>query len=466
MVFSTPYFLFLYLPIVLLLYYIVPLKLRNLVLLIVSLIFYGWGEPIYILIMFASIIIDYTHGMLVERGKKTGKMRLAKGAVVSSVICNLGLLFFFKYWDFIATSLASIGLDFMPILGLELPIGISFYTFQTMSYTIDVYRGDARVQKNIITFGSFVTLFPQLIAGPILQYKHLDEQLEHRTHTFDRFSSGVQRFCVGCAKKVLIANAIGPLWDKYLATPVNELTTLGAWLGIIAFSFQLYFDFSGYSDMAIGLGRMLGFDFLDNFNYPYLSRSATEFWRRWHISLGNWFRDYMYIPLGGNRVGKGRLIFNLLIVWAATGIWHGASWNFLFWGLFYFVFLVLEKFWLKKLLDKAPRWIGHVYGLILVLVGWTIFAVEDMTQLGGYLKAMFGFGAGLLDTAFLYNLRNYLPLLIIAVIASTPLAKNIWNKLNVKVKQVALPILIALGLVLATAYLVDGTYNPFLYFRF
>jgi len=466
MVFSTPYFLFLYLPIVLLIYFLVPLKLRNLVLLIFSLIFYGWGEPVYIIIMFASIIIDYTHGMLVERGKKTGKMGLAKGAVVSSVVLNLGLLFFFKYWDFIAVNLAAIGLDFMPILGLELPIGISFYTFQTMSYTIDVYRGDARVQKNIITFGSFVTLFPQLIAGPILQYKHLDEQLESRTHTFDRFSSGVQRFCVGCAKKVLIANAIGSLWDKYLAMPVDQLTTLGAWLGIIAFSFQLYFDFSGYSDMAIGIGRMLGFDFLDNFNYPYLARSATEFWRRWHISLGSWFRDYMYIPLGGNRVNKPRLIFNLLIVWAATGIWHGASWNFLFWGLFYFVLLVFEKFWFHKVLDKAPRWVGHIYGLLLIIVGWTIFAVEDLGQLGGYLKAMFGFGAGLLDTAFLYNLRNYLPLLIVAAVASTPLAKNLWHKLNIKVKQVALPVLIVLGLILATAYLVDGTYNPFLYFRF
>ena len=467
MVFSTPYFLFLYLPIVLLLYYLVPLKWRNLVLLIVSLAFYGWGEPVYILIMLASIVIDYTHGMLVQRGKTTGNRKLAKGAVISSVVLNLGLLFFFKYWDFIAGNLAAIGLNFMPVLGLELPIGISFYTFQTMSYTIDVYRGDARVQKNAVTFGSFVTLFPQLIAGPILQYKHLDAQLESRDHTADKFASGVQRFTVGCAKKVLLANAIGQLWDVYLATPTAQLTTLGAWLGILAFSFQLYFDFSGYSDMAIGIGRMLGFDFLDNFNYPYLSRSATEFWRRWHISLGSWFREYMYIPLGGNRVSKPRLIFNLLIVWAATGIWHGASWNFLFWGLFYFVLLVFEKFWFGKVLEKLPRWIGHVYGLLLIMVGWTIFAVEDLTQLGGYLKAMFGFGGNrLLDSAFLYNLRNYLPILIIAAIASTPLAKNLWHKLSSKAQKVLLPVLILLGLVLATAYLVDGTYNPFLYFRF
>ena len=467
MVFSTPYFLFLYLPIVLLLYYIVPLKWRNLVLLIVSLAFYGWGEPVYIIIMFASIAIDYTHGMLVTRCKNKGNLKGAKAAVASSVIFNLALLFFFKYWDFIAGNLAAVGLNFMPVLGLELPIGISFYTFQTMSYTIDVYRGDARTQRNIITFGSFVTLFPQLIAGPILKYKDLDDQLEKRGHTADKFASGVQRFVVGCAKKVLLANAIGPLWDVYLATPVAELTTLGAWLGILAFSFQLYFDFSGYSDMAIGIGRMLGFEFLENFNYPYLSRSATEFWRRWHISLGSWFREYMYIPLGGNRVSKPRLVFNLLIVWAATGIWHGASWNFLFWGLFYFVLLVFEKFWFNDVLKKLPRALGHVYGLLLIMVGWTIFAVEDLPRLGGYLKAMFGLGgAGLLDSAFLYHLRNYLPILIIAGIASTPLAKNVWHKLSRKARQVALPTLMVAGLVLATAYLVDGTYNPFLYFRF
>lgn len=466
MVFSTPYFLFLYLPIVLLLYYITPLKLRNLVLLIFNLIFYGWGEPIYILIMFASIIIDYTHGMLVTRNKKKGNLRGAKAAVASSVIFNLALLFFFKYWDFVAGSLSAIGLNFMPKLGLALPIGISFYTFQTMSYTIDVYRGDAREQRNIITFGTFVTLFPQLIAGPIIKYKDLDQQLESRSHSFDQFASGVQRFVIGAAKKVLIANAVGPLWDVYLATPGAELTTLGAWLGIIAFSFQLYFDFSGYSDMAIGIGRMLGFDFLENFNYPYLAKSATEFWRRWHISLGTWFREYLYIPLGGNRVGKFRLIFNLLIVWAATGIWHGASWNFLLWGIFYFILLVFEKFWFSGVLKKAPNWVGHIYGLFIILIGWTIFAVEDLGALGLYLKAMFGGGAGFMDAAFLYHLRNYAPLLMIAVIASTPLCKNLWGRLNDKVRRVVFPILILLGLVLATAYLVDGTYNPFLYFRF
>ena len=271
---------------------------------------------------------------------------------------------------------------------------------------------------------------------------------------------------VGLAKKVLLANAIGQLWDICLATPGGQLTTLGAWLGVIAFAFQIYFDFSGYSDMAIGLGRMLGFEFLENFNYPYLSRSATEFWRRWHISLGSWFREYLYIPLGGNRVSKGRLVFNMLIVWAATGIWHGASWNFLLWGLFYCALLIFEKFWFSKVLDKAPRWVGHVYGLFIILVGWAIFAVEDLGALGQYLKAMFGFGAGLYDASFLYYLRNYLPILIIAAVASTPLVKNLWSRLNSKVWKVALPVLLCAGLILATAYLVDGTYNPFLYFRF
>ena len=466
MVFSTPYFLFLYLPAVLLLYYISPLKWRNLVLLVVNLIFYGWGEPVYIVIMFASIAIDYTHGMLVARNKAKGNWRGAKLAVASSVVFNLALLFFFKYWDFIAKTLEGMGLGFMPQFGLELPIGISFYTFQTMSYTIDVYRGDARVQKNIVTFGTFVTLFPQLIAGPILQYKDLDAQLEHRDHSVEKFASGVQRFCVGLGKKVLLANNLGKLWDVYLATPGHELTTLGAWLGIIAFSLQLYFDFSGYSDMAIGLGRMLGFEFLENFNYPYISKSATEFWRRWHISLGSWFREYLYIPLGGNRVGKGRLMFNLLIVWAATGIWHGASWNFLIWGLYYCFFVVLEKLWLGKYLKKAPAALAHLYGIFIVVVGWAIFAVEDFTAMGLYLKAMFGIGVSLVNGDALYYLFNYLPMLVVACVAATPLAAKVWHKIPAKVWKPALPVLVCLALVLATAYLVDGTYNPFLYFRF
>ena len=466
MVFSTPYFLFLYLPMVLLLYYISPLKWRNLVLMVVNLIFYGWGEPVYIIIMLVNITANYAFGLVVTRCKQRENQRGAKIAVALSVVFNLALLGFFKYWDFIAGSLASLGLDVMPQLGLELPIGISFYTFQTMSYTIDVYRGDSRVQKNLITFGTFVTLFPQLIAGPILQYKDLDAQLEQRDHTVERFALGVQRFCVGLAKKVLLANNLGKLWDVYLATPGAELTTLGAWLGIVAFSLQLYFDFSGYSDMAIGLGRMLGFEFMENFNYPYISKSATEFWRRWHISLGNWFRDYLYIPLGGNRVGKGRLMFNLLIVWAATGIWHGASWNFLIWGLYYFVFIIMEKLWLGKYLKKAPAVLTHLYGVFVVVVGWAIFAVEDFTAMGLYLKAMFGIGVSLVNGDALYYLFNYLPMLIVACVAATPLAAKVWHKIPAKVWKPALPVLVCLALVLATAYLVDGTYNPFLYFRF
>ena len=466
MVFSSLYFLFIYLPVVLLLYYLAPLRWRNAVLLVVNLIFYGWGEPVYILIMFVSIAIDYTHGMLVERAKAQGDDRKARWAVASSVIFNLALLFFFKYWDFIAGSLAAVGLGFMPELGLELPIGISFYTFQTMSYTIDVYRGDARTQHNIVTFSTFVTLFPQLIAGPIIKYKDLDDQLEQRDHTADRFASGIQRFLVGVGKKVLLANNLSALWDIYLTTPGDQLTTLGAWLGILAYSLQLYLDFSGYSDMAIGIGRMLGFEFLENFNYPYLAKSATEFWRRWHISLGTWFREYLYIPLGGNRVSQGRLVFNLLLVWAATGIWHGASWNFLIWGLFYGVLIIAEKLFLLHWLEKLPGWLQHVYGLFLVMVGWAIFAVEDFGALGVYLKAMFGFGAGLLDSMFLYELRNYLPVLAISMVASTPLAARAWHKLPWRVVRVALPVLILGCLILSTAYLVDGSYNPFLYFRF
>ena len=467
MVFSSLYFLFLYLPIVLFLYYITPLKWRNAVLLVFNLVFYGWGEPVYIAIMFLSIAIDYTHGMLVERCKRRGSDRGARMAVASSVVFNLALLFFFKYWDFIAGSLASIGLGFMPKLGVSLPIGISFYTFQTMSYTIDVYRGDAPVQRDLVNFGTFVTLFPQLIAGPIIKYKDLGEQIDHRDYPVERFASGVEIFVIGLGKKVLLANNLGMLWDAYKAVPANQLTTLGAWLGVLAFSLQIYFDFAGYSEMAIGLGRMLGFEFMRNFDYPYIARSITEFWRRWHISLGSWFREYLYIPLGGNRVSKPRLCFNLLVVWGATGIWHGASWNFLLWGLYFGVLLMLEKLFLKRYIDRAPAPVQHVYTLFLVLVSWAIFAVEDFSHLGAYLAAMFGFaGGGLADGAFGYYLRSYLPMLVIASVASTPLMAGLWKRLPDRAQKAALPVLLVAGLLLCTAYLVDATYNPFLYFRF
>ena len=467
MVFSTPVFLFYFLVLTLLVYYLVPRNFRNLVLLISSLCFYYWGERSYTVIMLLSTAIDFTHGMLVEHFKGKGKLKYAKLAVASSMFFNLALLFFFKYWDFLAGSLQAMGLTFMPVLGIHLPIGISFYTFQTMSYTIDVYRGDTRAQRSIINFGTFVTLFPQLIAGPIIKYKDLGDQIDERTCSADKFASGVRMFMIGLGKKLLIANNVGMLWEAYKAMAPEELTVAGAWLGVLAFTFQIYFDFSGYSDMAVGLGRMLGFEFLPNFNYPYISKSITEFWRRWHISLSTWFREYLYIPLGGNRCSKGRWMFNLLVVWAATGIWHGASWNYLIWGLYFFVLLMLEKFFLLKALDRAPALVGHVYTLFFVLVSWAIFGLEDFTQMTAYLRVMFGLaGAPLIDGALGYYLTSYLPILCVAAVASTPLAAGAFRKLPALPAKAAEAALIVAGLVVCTAYLVDGTYNPFLYFRF
>ena len=467
MVFSTPIFLFYFLALTLLVYYVVPRKGRNVVLLVSSLFFYYWGEREYVTIMFLSTAIDYTHGMLVERCKKKGNDKGARMAVATSIIFNLALLLFFKYWDFLAGSLQAMGLTFMPVLNIHLPIGISFYTFQTMSYTIDVYRGDTRAQRNIINFGTFVTLFPQLIAGPIIKYKDLGDQINERTTSTEKFASGVQIFMVGMAKKVLVANNVGMLWEAYKAMSAGELTVLGAWLGVIAFTFQIYFDFSGYSDMAIGLGRMLGFEFLPNFNYPYISKSITEFWRRWHISLSTWFREYLYIPLGGNRCSKPRWMFNLLVVWAATGIWHGASWNYLIWGLYFFVLLMLEKFFLLKVLSKAPALVGHIYTLFFVVVSWAIFAIEDFAQLSSYLKVMFGLGGvPLMDAKLGYYVTSYLPILLVAAVASTPLGATLYRKLKTPAAEVVCTVLVLAGLVVCTAYLVDGTYNPFLYFRF
>ena len=467
MVFSTPIFLFYFLVLTMLVYYLVPRKLRNLVILCASLFFYYWGEQQYVAIMFLSTAIDFTHGLLVERCKSRGNDKGARMAVASSIVFNLALLFFFKYWDFIAGSLQSMGLTFMPVLGIHLPIGISFYTFQTMSYTIDVYRGDTRTQRSIINFGTFVTLFPQLIAGPIIKYKDLGDQINERTCTVDKFSSGVQSFMVGLGKKLLIANNVGMLWEAYKAMAPGELTVAGAWLGVLAFTFQIYFDFSGYSDMAVGLGRMLGFEFLPNFNYPYISKSITEFWRRWHISLSTWFREYLYIPLGGNRCSKPRWMFNLLVVWAATGIWHGASWNYLLWGLYFFVLLMLEKFFLLKALDRAPALVGHLYTMFFVLVSWAIFAIEDFSHLTAYLKVMFGLGGvPLVNENLSYYLTSYLPILLVAALASTPLGVTVYRKLPKLGAQAVCAVLVLAGLVVCTAYLVDGTYNPFLYFRF
>ena len=464
MVFSTPLFLFYFLVAVLLVYYLVPLRLRNGVLMLASLFFYYWGEQDYTLIMLLSTAIDYTHGLLVQRFKERGQDRYARMTVVSSVFFNLSILFFFKYWDFLAGSLQSIGLEWMPVLGITLPIGISFYTFQTMSYTIDVYRGDAKAQRSIVSFGTFVTLFPQLIAGPIIKYKDLDDQLGRRTHSLEQFASGISRFVAGLSKKLLIANNLGQLWDACKVMGKGELSIITAWLGILAFAFQIYFDFSGYSDMAIGLGRMFGFEFMENFNYPYISKSITEFWRRWHISLSTWFREYLYIPLGGNRCSRGRWILNLLIVWCATGIWHGASWNYLLWGLYFYVLLVSEKLLLGKYLQKLPGWLRHVYVMVLVLISWAIFALEDLSIMGHYLAAMLGFGGLPLVNALTgYYLRNYLPILAAAAMASTPMVITRWRSMDRPGLKLTV---LLLGLLACTAYVVAGTYNPFLYFRF
>ena len=466
MVFSTPIFMFWFLVLTMGIYFVVPRKFRNLVLLCSSLFFYYWGEQEYVLIMFLSTVIDYTHGLLVEQCKQKGDIKGAKIAVGSSIFFNLALLIFFKYWDFLAGSAQAIGIP-LPILNIHLPIGISFYTFQTMSYTVDVYRGDTRAQRSILNFGTFVTLFPQLIAGPIIKYKDLGDQIDERSVSADKFAAGVQIFMVGLAKKLLIANNVGMLWDSYKALAPQQLTVAGAWLGVIAFSFQLYFDFSGYSDMATGLGRMFGFDFLANFNYPYISKSITEFWRRWHISLGTWFREYLYIPLGGNRCSKRRWMFNLLVVWAATGIWHGASWNYLLWGLYFFVLLMVEKFWLLERLKKAPAALAHLYTLFFVLVSWAIFAIEDFSHLTAYLKVMFGLGGvPVANAALVYYLTSYLPILLLAGIASTPLGVTVYHKLRTRTQQVVCTLLVTAGLVVCTAYLVASTYNPFLYFRF
>lgn len=468
MVFSSILFLFYYLPLVLTIYFISPRKYRNLVLFLSSLLFYSWGEPKYIWIMLFSTLVDYTSGRMVHLYKTKDQINKAKLWLGVSIFVNLGLLGFFKYSDFLISNINNLLNTGIPLLGFTLPIGISFYTFQTMSYTIDVYRGETGVQNNIISFGTYVTLFPQLIAGPIVRYKTVAEEIDHRVETYDLFGEGVKRFILGLGKKVLLANSIGLIWENISSVDISTIPTLTAWIGILAFSFQIYFDFSGYSDMAIGLGKMFGFNFLENFNYPYMSRSITEFWRRWHISLGTWFKEYLYIPLGGNRVSKWMNIRNILIVWMLTGIWHGASWNFALWGLYFGVILIIEKFVLMKYLEKLPSFFRSLYTLSLVLISWVIFAFDSFTDGLAYIKVLFASnGAGLFNNNSIYLLYTNIILFIILIFASTNIPRNIWERISLKYKVITIEnIYLLFILLLSIAYLVDQSYNPFLYFRF
>lgn len=435
-----------------------------------SLFFYAWGEPVYVLLMLFSTVVDYVNGQLI--GKYRGRNQ-AKAFLILSVMINLFVLGFFKYADFLIGTVNGLTGARLPLLHLPLPIGISFYTFQTMSYTIDVYRGKAKVQRNILDFGVYVAMFPQLIAGPIVKYSSVEEDLHNRKVDIIKISHGLKRFVTGLAKKALLANTIGALWADISAMEFGHLSMFTSWLGVLAFAFQIYFDFSGYSDMAIGLGEIMGFHFPENFNYPYISSSVTEFWRRWHISLGSWFREYVYIPLGGNRKGISRQLLNILIVWVLTGIWHGAGWNFLFWGLWYAFLLMMEKLFLGKVLASLPKGIGILYNGLAVLLGWVLFSLDTPVRIAGYLAAMFGFGGGTVDSLGLYLFGEYWVLFAIAVAASTPLPGMIARRLEkaetgwgIAIYRLGEKVIPALLLLLSVAVIVDGTFNPFLYFRF
>lgn len=466
MVFSSSVFLIVFLPVTLLAYFLVPakfIKARNSVLLAASLVFYGWGEPKYILIMLFSILFNYVCGLV------AGKNR-SKAVLILCVVGNLALLGYFKYTDFVLETVNRLTEAGLALPGIALPIGISFYTFQTMSYVIDVYRGKVEAQRDIIAFGTYVTLFPQLIAGPIVRYSDVAVMLVGRKTNLEQIAEGVRRFIIGFGKKVLLANQIYVVWMELSA--MENLSVSAAWLGAVAFTFQIYFDFSGYSDMAIGLGKVFGFDYLENFNYPYISRSITEFWRRWHMSLSSWFKEYVYIPLGGNRKGLSRQLINISIVWILTGLWHGASWNFVMWGVYYGVILIIEKLGLLKVLEKCPAAVGHIYSLILIVIGWVIFAIDDMGKVAAYLGMMLGSSHVFIDDAFLYFFESRIWLLIACVIGSTPLPKIVCSIIAEKLKNKevllgAIETVLFMGIfALSMAFLVSGSYNPFLYFRF
>lgn len=468
MLFSSIVFLFTFLPAVMILYYLLPVRFRNVILLLASLVFYAWGELVYLFLMLLSILFNYFSGLDIARNLQD--KRAAKRSLVFNLIINLAVLGFFKYEGFVLDTLNGILPVHISYHALPLPIGISFYTFQILSYIIDVYRGNVKVQTNLPNFALYVTMFPQLIAGPIVQYADVDEQLASREVSRTKFGEGSMYFIRGLAKKVLLANTSGMIFTEVSGLAKGNIAVMTAWLGAFAYMFQIYFDFSGYSDMAIGLGKMFGFEFNMNFNYPYVSKSITEFWRRWHISLSSWFRDYVYIPLGGNRVSKIKHIRNLLIVWFLTGLWHGAAWNFVAWGLYYGVILIIEKYLLSPVLDRLPDIVRHIYSIVLVVIGWVLFFSSSFGQAADYIRVMFGAGAhGFADRESMYLLTSNLILWLILIFGSTPLVHfryehmlrtKKWNTTIIN------SVVYAALFIVCIAYLVTETYNPFLYFRF
>lgn len=460
--------MYIFLPLALILYYITPKKGRNFILFVISLIFYGWGEPIYILLMIVEVMIQYIGTILIDKNRNDKEK--SKFLFVTILVINISILFFFKYYGFLIENINLIFATSLKIKNLPLPLGISFYTFKLISYLVDVYKNKINVQKNIINFGVYIAMFPQLLAGPIEQYSNIYEQIENRKETISKFGEGVEKFIIGLGKKVLIANNMAVIWTQIKTLPNNDVSVLTAWIGIISFTLQIYFDFSGYSDMAIGLGRMMGFEFLENFNYPYISKSATEFWRRWHISLGSWFKDYIYIPLGGNRCKTIIQIRNIFIVWFATGLWHGASWNFIVWGLYFGFFIFLEKIFICKIIEKLPRIIANIYTMILVIISWVFFDIETLKGALTYIGLMFGIGAnGLEDDFSNYIIDTNFIFFIIAIIGVTPLVKKIIEFLKEKSQIIGIIIVVlfcSIIIFISTAYLVNESYSSFLYFKF
>ena len=463
MVFSSITFLYFFLPAVLLIYYISPKKIKNIVLLLSGLFFYAWGEPVYVVIMIFSSFIDYAAGLIIDKYDDNQKKRTA--ALLVSLIINLGLLGVFKYSGFFA------GIFGIEIKQLPLPIGISFYTFQSMSYTIDMYMRKIKVQRSFLNFATYVSLFPQIVAGPIVRYEDVQNEIVSRKTNIFLLGEGAGIFVRGLSKKVLLANNIGLLWTEIKGMEYSELSAATAWIGILAFTFQIYYDFSGYSDMAVGLGKMLGFNFPENFDHPYISRSVSEFWRRWHITLGSWFKSYVYIPLGGNRCGKLKTLRNTLIVWGLTGFWHGASWNFIIWGLYFGGFIILEKIWLGKKLERLPSLLSIFYTFFLVVIGWVLFDTANLSSAGEFYKAMFGGNGKLFDSIAFYELKNYALIFLLCIIGSGNFMKNLYDKLKrsfsmSKVLSNVMPLVQTAMMLICTAFLVDASYNPFLYFRF